>query len=272
MKRVIFGLISIMLIIGMVFMACENGSTPTTSNGYGGFGVWLISQSDYAAYDGSKQPTPTAMGIIDTLSTNFSVDFYNPENYNTSENPGWNINSSQTSWTAVSGDYYVLLVPMYYPSGVAGQGDFWWMFEEGKISGSGTTPSPINIIANPHTFALTNFINVITDITKFEGTWYSPSVNVSEIPESPNFAAVEMTFSAYTFIFKMTFSDNSQMLYKGTFTYTDTTIKCITTHTSTDGSNWTPVSSPGQNQLPLQTYSFSGNDLILGEITLTKKP
>jgi hypothetical protein len=116
-------------------------------------------------------------------------------------------------------------------------------------------------------------ITIETTTTKFEGTWNSQtSVNVSEIPESPNYAELEMTFTAYTFIFKMTFSDNSQKLYKGTFTFTDTTINCITTHTSTNGSNWTPVSSPGQNQLPLQTYSFSNDDLILEEITFTKKP
>jgi hypothetical protein len=150
-----------MLIIGMVFMACDNGSTPSVDNGvYSGYGVWLISQSDYGAYDGSKQPTPTAMGIIDTLPDNFSVDFYNPENYNTPENPGWAIANPNVSWTADSGDYYVLIVPMYYPSGVAGQGDFEWRFDEGKISGSGTTPSKINITANHQNFTLTSFINV----------------------------------------------------------------------------------------------------------------
>jgi hypothetical protein len=113
--------------------------------------------------------------------------------------------------------------------------------------------------------------DIETTTTKFEGTWTASNVNVSELPE-PNYAEVEFTFTADTFIFRMTFSDNSQMLYKGTFTYTDTNIECITTHTSDNGSNWTPVSSPGQNQLPLQTYSFSGNDLILEGITFTKKP
>jgi hypothetical protein len=117
-------------------------------------------------------------------------------------------------------------------------------------------------------------ITIETTTTKFEGTWYSPSVNVSGEPEEPGYAEVEIVFSAYTFIFKMTDDDFSAML-KGTFTYTDTDIDFTTTHTSTNGSNWTPVSQERQKQPPYQTYSFTDGKLKLnagdGDDTYTKQ-
>jgi hypothetical protein len=159
MKKAIFGLI-VLLVLGFVVLGCDNGTNGNPEGVYSGYGVWLITQTNYDAYDGTKQPTPTAMGVISTLSATFSVDFYNVQNYNTSENPGWNISSSQTSWTAVSDNYYVLIVPRYFPSGIAEDGELWWMFDEGKISGSGSTPSKLNITTNNPTFTLTDFINV----------------------------------------------------------------------------------------------------------------
>jgi hypothetical protein len=160
MRKAVFGLI-VLLVFG--FVTCDNGANGNTGGVYSGYGVWLISQTDYDAYDaynGSKQPTPTAMGMTSTIDNEFSVNFYNPYNYNTAEDPGWAIVNPNVPWTAVSGDYYVLIVPMYFPGGVAGQGDFWWMFDEGKISGSDSTPSKKAISANDVEFYLTDFINI----------------------------------------------------------------------------------------------------------------
>jgi hypothetical protein len=157
MKKAVIGLL-VLVVLG--FAACDNSTNGNTEGVYSGFGVWLISQSDYNAYDRSKQPTPTAMSMIDTLPANFSVEFYIPKNYITTEDPGWALDYPNVSWTVVPADYYVLIVPMYYPDGVAGQGNFWWMFGEGMISGSGTTPSTINITSNPFSFALASFTDL----------------------------------------------------------------------------------------------------------------
>jgi hypothetical protein len=161
MRKAVFGLI-VLLVFGFVVSGCDNG-TNGNPGVYSGYGVWLITQTSYDAYDGTIQPTPTAMGIIDTITTlpdNFSVGFYTVQNYNTPENPGWAIADPNVSWTADSVDYYVLIVPMYWDSGVWGQGNFDWMFDEGKISGSGTTPSRKNITANNVNFSLADFINM----------------------------------------------------------------------------------------------------------------
>jgi hypothetical protein len=129
---------------------------------YGDVGVWLISQSNFTVYDptSGKQPTPTAIGFISALAATFNVTFYTPYNFGTSENPGWAAAYPNVQWTHDGTQYYVLLIPMWWPSGTINDGDFYWLFDEGKISGSGTSTSKISIDANPKSFSLTNFISI----------------------------------------------------------------------------------------------------------------
>jgi hypothetical protein len=162
MKRVIFGLISIMLIIGMVFMGCENGTTDNgTENEYDGFGVWLITQSDYTAIENANwegQPKPTAISYISSISGNFTATFYEPENFNPDSvndttDGWWNIGTAYIQLEAVSGNYYVIIFPYkIHPD------NFEWVWDKGKISGSDSTPSTLNMTTNPFEFTPSSFI------------------------------------------------------------------------------------------------------------------
>jgi hypothetical protein len=167
MKKVVFGF-AILVVFSLLF-GCSDETTPppTTPEGiYDGIGVWLVDETNAtnwgsANYEG--QPTPTAIGhlsgSISALSTSFSVQLKDPYDYSESGLGWWNINSQDTNWTAASGDYYVFLVPMYWASGVSGQGNMEWHFGEGKVSASGGNESKLTITSNNPTLNLTNFQN-----------------------------------------------------------------------------------------------------------------
>jgi hypothetical protein len=158
MRKAVFG-VGVLLVLGFIFAGCATGSTRSVNNEL--YGVWLITASNLNVWDdGSKQPTPAAIGLTNTISAPFGVVFKKVENYGDSANPAWAFKSPETAWTAVAGDYYVLIVPVYYPGGVPGQGDFEWVFDEVKISGSGAEASPISIPANKVDFTPAQFVNM----------------------------------------------------------------------------------------------------------------
>jgi hypothetical protein len=163
MKKAVFGL-SVLLVLVFVLAGCDNGTNGTTGNGYDGFGVWLVTENNYNAIKAANwegQPKPSAIAHIPSpLGDTFTADFYDPQNFNPDSSDDtidgwWNIGEANTPWTAASGDYYVLIFPYkIYPY------NFEWIWDEGKISGSGSTASKLGISANPSTFTLANFINI----------------------------------------------------------------------------------------------------------------
>jgi hypothetical protein len=164
MKSKVFLGLAVLAVVGLLF-GCSNGTTETPQGVYDGFSVWLVGETDRTNWINSGyvgQPKPTAIKYVPTefssLSSTFSVQLNGTHDYSESANLGW-WNESTTPWTAVSGDYYVLLVTRYWPSGVIGQGNLEWHFDEGKISGSGSAAGKINITSNNPTFNRSAFIN-----------------------------------------------------------------------------------------------------------------
>jgi hypothetical protein len=165
-SKVFLGLI-VLALIGLLF-GCSNGTTDGTTDPqyYDGFSVWLVTgaaMTDWKNAGYAEQPTPTAIKYVPTefsaLPSSFSVQLNGTHDYSESANLGW-WNESTTLWYADPGNYYVLLVTRYWPSGVIGQGNLEWHFDEGKISGSGTTAGTINITSNNPTLYLSSFINM----------------------------------------------------------------------------------------------------------------
>jgi hypothetical protein len=158
MKKAVFGLM-VLVVFGFVFAGCAT----TQSQGiYDGIGVWLVSETNFNAWN-QGQPTPTAMGWLEgdisALSANFSVLLKEPHDYGNGKG-WWNLNQQDTNWTAVSGDYYVFLVPMYWSSGVRGRGNGAWIFEKGKASAAGGNLKKLNITSTRALFSLTDFQNI----------------------------------------------------------------------------------------------------------------
>jgi hypothetical protein len=161
MKKAVFGLI-VLLVFGFVFAGC---ATTQKQGVYDGIGVWLVAETNLNAwknanYDGL--PTPTALGHIEgdisVLSANFSVQLKEPYDYGNGKG-WWSFNQQDTNWTAVSGDYYVFLVPMYWSSGVSGKGNMEWNFGAGKVSATGGNLKNLNITSTRALFSLADFQN-----------------------------------------------------------------------------------------------------------------
>jgi predicted small secreted protein len=160
MKKTVFGL-SVLLVFGFVLAGCDNGTNGTTGNGYDGFGVWLVTESDYDTFDnvGSGQPRPVAIAHISSIGDSFTADFHVPENFNPDTSNEitdgwWNIGDTPTQWTVAPDNYFVLIFPYkIHPD------NFEWIFDEGKISAPNSTVGTININANPFTFSLADFMD-----------------------------------------------------------------------------------------------------------------
>jgi hypothetical protein len=165
MRKAIFGLIGVVLVFGFVFAGC---ATTQTQGIYDGIGVWLVSESNFTAWKNAANkngfPTPTAIGSlpgnIETLSSPFSVQFKEPFDYSGKGQGWWNENQQGTNWTAQSGDYYVLLMPKYFASGVSGKGNMSWDFESGKASAAGGNLKKIQVSNTRQSFSLDDFQNV----------------------------------------------------------------------------------------------------------------
>jgi hypothetical protein len=172
MKKTFFGLI-VLLVFGLVVSCGTTGGSPKGITA--GVMVYLIDDANFNAYfadankKGSHQPTPTAMGNIDSeifgAADTLSVQFQNPKNYNparlANSNGWWNItNVPPYNWTPVIDDYYVLLIPRFWPSGVENQGNVVPLWDEGQISASGSAAAKKTINANPFTFSLADFKNI----------------------------------------------------------------------------------------------------------------
>jgi hypothetical protein len=165
MKKAVFGLI-VLLVFGLL-VGCSNGTTDTTPQGiYGGIGVWLVSETNAtnwgnANYEG--QPTPTAIGFSDynisNLPQSFSVNLLVPFDFSGDGSGAWAAKDPNENWTAVPGDYYVFLVPMWWFSGVYNQGNMEWHFDAGQVSASGISEAKLNITSNNPTLNLANFQN-----------------------------------------------------------------------------------------------------------------
>jgi hypothetical protein len=162
MKKAVFGLI-VLLVFGFVFAGC---ATTQKQGIYDGIGVWLVNETNFTALKNANyqgQPTPTAMGFIDgdfsALPASFSVQLKEPHDYGNGKG-WWNVNQQDTNWTAVSGDYYVFLVPMYWSSGVRGKGNGAWSFETGKASATGGNLKKLNITSTRALFSLADFQNI----------------------------------------------------------------------------------------------------------------
>jgi hypothetical protein len=161
MKKAVFGLI-VLLVFGFVFVC----ATTQTQGIYDGIGVWLVNETNFNAWKNANyqgQPTPTALGHttgdISALSASFSVQLQEPHDYGNGKG-WWNVNQQGTNWTAVSGDYYVFLTPMYWSSGVSGKGNMSWAFETGKASAAGGNLKKLNITNTRALFSLADFQNI----------------------------------------------------------------------------------------------------------------
>jgi hypothetical protein len=150
------------------FWFCVCGVCTTPKQGiYDGIGVWLVSESNFTAWKNANNngyPTPTAIGSlpgnIEALSAAFSVQFKEPFDYSGNGRGYWNQNQQGTNWTASSGDYYVLLMPKYFASGVSGKGNMSWDFESGKVSAADGNLKKIQVSNTRQSFSLTDFQNV----------------------------------------------------------------------------------------------------------------
>jgi hypothetical protein len=162
MRKAVCGLI-VLLVTGFVLMGCV---TTPKEGVYDGIGVWLVSEPDFTAWKNANNngfPTPTAIGIlpggVDALSSAFAVQFKEPFDYSGNGQGWWNVNRKDTNWTAVSGDYYVLLMPMYFASGVSGKGNMSWDFEAGKASAAGGALKTLPVSNTRQSFSLADFQN-----------------------------------------------------------------------------------------------------------------
>jgi hypothetical protein len=163
MRKAVFYLI-VLLVLGFVFAGC---ATTPKQGIYDGIGVWLVSEPNFTAWKNAnniERPTPTAIGIlpgnIEALSSNFAVQFKEPFDYSGNGQGWWNINQQDTNWTAKSGDYYVLLMPMYWFSGTSGKGDMSFDFEAGKASAADGNLKEIPVSNTRQSFSLADFQNV----------------------------------------------------------------------------------------------------------------
>jgi hypothetical protein len=163
MRKAVFVLI-VLTVLGFVFAGC---ATTPKQGIYDGIGVWLISESDFTAWqnaNNSGYPKPAAIGIlsgsIEALSATFSVQLKEPFDYSGNGQGWWNINQQDTNWAASSGDYYVLLMPMYFASGVSGKGNMSWDFETGKVSAADGNLKKIPVSNTRQSFSLADFQNI----------------------------------------------------------------------------------------------------------------
>jgi hypothetical protein len=164
-SKFFIGVIGVMLIFGFVFAGCA-----TTGGGggiYDGIGVWLVSEANMTAWKNANykgQGTPTAIGSlsgsITELPDTFSVQLKEPYDYSGKGQGWWNENQQDENWTAVSGAYYVLLVPKYFASGVSGKGNMSWDFDTGKVSAAGGNLKTIQVSNTRQSFSLADFQNV----------------------------------------------------------------------------------------------------------------
>jgi hypothetical protein len=165
MKKIVFLLVFAALIFGFVFAGC---ATTRTQGVYDGIGVWLVSESNFTVWKNAANknqfPTPTAIGSlpgnIETLSSPFSVQFKEPFDYSGNGRGWWNQNQQDTNWAAQSGDYYVLLMPKYFASGVSGRGNMEWAIESGKTSAAGGSLKKIQVSNTRQSFSLDDFQNI----------------------------------------------------------------------------------------------------------------
>jgi hypothetical protein len=164
MKNKVFLVFAILLIFGSL-PGCSNGSTDTPGV-YDGIGVWLVTGENGTAWvtSGYEQPTPTAIGFLDgtisALSDSFSVKLLVPHDYSDpGEGGAWAAKYPPEDWLPETDDYHVLLVPMWWPSGVSGDGNFTWMFDEGKVSATSGNLTKLNITDNPQPLNLADFQN-----------------------------------------------------------------------------------------------------------------
>jgi hypothetical protein len=162
MKSNVFLGCAVLLIFG-VLLGC---ATTQRQGVYDGIGVWLVTETNFNAWKNANyqgQPTPTALSHIEgdfsALSANFSVQLKEPYDYGNGKG-WWNVNQQGTNWTAVSGDYYVFLIPMYWSSGVSGRGNMEWRFEAGKVSAADGNFKNLNITSTRALFSLADFQNV----------------------------------------------------------------------------------------------------------------
>jgi hypothetical protein len=163
-NKLLFGL-AVFLILG-VLLGCSNGSTDTSQGIYDGIGVWLVGETeaiDWGTADYEGQPRPTAIGFLDNnisnLPESFSVNLLEPFDFSGDDSGAWAAKDPNENWTAVPGDYYVFLVPMYWSLGVSGQGNMEWHFGAGKVSASDDSAKQLNIISNKPTLSLSDFQN-----------------------------------------------------------------------------------------------------------------
>jgi hypothetical protein len=164
MKNNVFLGCVILLIFGGL-SGCSNGSTDTPGV-YDGIGVWLVTGENAAIWKGNNydgQPTPTAIGFLDgtlsALSGTFSVNLLVPHDFDPSAGGGWAAKYPPDDWSPGAGNYHVLLVPMWWPSGVRNQGNFTWMFDEGKVSAADGNLTTLNITSENPTLNRADFQN-----------------------------------------------------------------------------------------------------------------
>jgi hypothetical protein len=148
-----------------------NGVSTKAAKGlYDGVMVYLVNQANAADFVtvtnnynnlAEYQPKPSAMGWISAVTDTFSISFKKPQNHNPrgSTTDGWWAPTNE-GWKADDNDYYVLIIPVFWPSGVRDQGNWWPMWAEGKVSVSGSTAVKKTISTNPFTFSRADFKDV----------------------------------------------------------------------------------------------------------------
>jgi hypothetical protein len=142
MKKSFWVLIGVMLVIGVVFMGCDNDGTPNTEtakiikvngidaiSGRKSIAVWVL-PSLPETIDSENQPQITAIGWGTISSNTLYIDLKVPMRiegkYNTFSN---------TNWTG-TGDYYVALIPISTLDGTndwTGSENFNYWFDDQHI-------------------------------------------------------------------------------------------------------------------------------------------
>lgn len=159
--------------VAIFCLGCDNGTTSPQGNiaKSGGYGIWLISNfQDGSSYlyddiianaQNDKQSTPTGIAYIPNLTAQFVANFKEP----IQNNPDYNEPSPSGGWwgfdgqggniTIPAGDYYVLIVEMWLPTGNFNDG-FEWMFDDAMVYTAGGATAVTTTISSPITTKVFN--------------------------------------------------------------------------------------------------------------------